>query len=213
MKEVLQWAINQSVNWHNSGNLFPEVLEAIYGMATEYDNCVSAETGCGLSTIVLSAISSHHTCFTIAEGNSLAKVEMEPLFQSDSVEFVVGPSQRTLPLHNFRQPLHMALIDGAHGWPFAELDYYHFYPHIVEGGTLIVDDIHIPTIGRMYEVLRDDAMWEHVGDVKSTSFFKRTSAPLFDPTGDGWWQQNFNKKRFANPGSLIPILGENWWKV
>ena len=33
------------------------------------------------------------------------------------------------------------------------------------------------------------------------------------PPRDGWWQQNFNKRRFANPKSLNPFLGDGWWKV
>ena len=163
MNEALRWAMSQPGNWHDSGNLAPEVLQAIHDTAAGYADCVSAETGCGLSTIVLSNVSAHHTSFTISEGNSLARVEAEPLLRLDKVEFVVGPSQRTLPAHKFARPLHVALIDGAHGWPFAELDYYHFYPHIVTDGTLIIDDIHIPTIARMCDVLREDAMWDTCG--------------------------------------------------
>jgi hypothetical protein len=211
MNQALAWATSQPGNWHDSGNLGPEVLKRIHETAGTYPGCVSAETGCGLSTIVLSHSSVRHTCFTLGEGNSLAKVRAEPLLRAENVDFVIGPSQRTLPSHEFAQPLHVALIDGPHGWPFPELDYYHFYPHIVAGGTLIVDDIHIPTIARMCEVLREDAMWEHAGDVRTTSFFRRTSAPLLDPTGDDWWKQNFNKRRFANPESLAPVLGEGWW--
>ena len=213
MNQALAWATRQPGNWHDSGNLSPDVLQRISEMASSYDGCVSAETGCGLSTIVLSHASTHHTCFTISDGNSLAKVQAEPLFRSANVEFIIGPSQRTLPSHQFERPLHLALIDGPHGWPFPELDYYHLYPHIVPGGILVVDDIHIPTIGRMCEVLREDAMWQHVEDVRCTSFFRRTSAPLLDPIGDDWWHQNFNKRRFVNPETLAPHLGDGWWKT
>lgn len=211
--DALRWATNQPGNWHDSGNLAEDVLQAIHDAASSYSSCASAETGCGLSTVILSNLSTYHTSFTIEEGNSLEKVKSEELFRPADVEFVVGPSQRTLPRHEFRTPLDLVLIDGAHGWPFPELDYYFFYPHIATGGTLIVDDIHIPTIQRMMEVLQDDAMWEYLGNVRFTAFFRRTDAPTFDPLGDGWWQQNYNKRRFPNPESLIPYIGENWWKV
>lgn len=213
MNEALRWAMAQPGDWHDSGNLAADVIQQIYEAAISYPDCVSAETGCGLSTIILSQACSHHTSFTISEGNSASKVQSEALFRSEKVEFIFGPSQRTLPLHAFNRPLNLVLIDGAHGWPFPELDYYHFYPHILPGGTLIIDDIHIPTIARLCEVLRDDSMWEHVADVRYTSFFRRTSAPLFNPTGDGWWQQNFNKRRFANPESLEKYIGASWWKI
>ena len=213
MNEALLWAVKQPGNWHDSGNLASDVLEKINDIATGYPDCVSAETGCGLSTIVLSHVSARHTSFTISDGNSASKVRSEPLFRSENVEFVLGPSQKTLPQHTFARPLHMALIDGAHGWPFPALDYYYFYPNIVPGGTLIVVDIHIPTVRQMYDVLCEDAMWKHIGNVRCTAFFQRTPAPLFNPLADGWWLQNFNKKRFENPESLIAFLGDGWWKT
>jgi len=30
---------------------------------------------------------------------------------------------------------------------------------------------------------------------EKTAFFRRTDKPLFDPYGDGWWLQNYNKNR------------------
>ena len=38
----------------------------------------TAETGCGLSTVVLSAIADCHICFTVAAGNSLQRVQEVP---------------------------------------------------------------------------------------------------------------------------------------
>jgi hypothetical protein len=32
--------------------------------------------------------------------------------------------------------------------------------------------------------------------VDTTAFFVRTQAPLFAPDGDGWWLQQYNKRRF-----------------
>ena len=115
MSEALQWAMGQPGDWHDSGNLAADVLEQIYEAAISYPDCISAETGCGLSTIVLSQVSSHHTAFTISEGNSVYKVQNEAFFRPERVEFVLGPSQRTLPLHAFNRALNLVLIDGAHG--------------------------------------------------------------------------------------------------
>ena len=87
------------------------------------------------------------------------------------------------------------LIDGPHGWPFPELEYWHFYQRIQPGGILIVDDVSIPTIGRMADVIAEDVMWTLVDVVATTALFRRTDAPVFDPLGDGWWTQRFNQRR------------------
>ena len=42
--------------------------------------------------------------------------------------------------------------------------------------------------------------------VGTTAFFERTSAPPFDPHGDGWWLQNFNKNRVSTESRRF-VLG------
>jgi len=199
---ALDWACSQPAWWHDSGNLNPAVLRAIANHAMSIGAKEAAETGCGLSTILLSQVAESHTCFTIAAGNSLERVQNVPHLRNDRVNFVVGPSQVTLPRHGFVRPLDFVLIDGPHGFPFAHLEYYFFYPRIRKGGFLVVDDIHIPTIRQMYDVLRDDKMWLHVEDVLTTAFFQRSEAPLFDPYGDGWERQQFNQRHFEDSKSM-----------
>lgn len=188
-------------DFHGAGVLAKEVILEIYRL-TGGRISNSTETGSGKSTLLFSAISERHTCFTLgtennADANSLAAVRQSPFFNAGNVEFVLGPSQRTLPSHVFNYPLQVIFIDGPHGYPFPELEYYFLYPHLEAGGLLILDDIHIPTIARLCEFLKEDAMFEHVGEVLTTAFFKRTSAPVFDRYGDGWWLQNYNKNRFS----------------
>jgi hypothetical protein len=65
-----------------------------------------------------------------------------------------------------------------------------------------VDDIHIPTIRQIYDVLRDDRMWMHLEDVLTTAFFQRTEAPLLDPFCDGWPLQQFNLRHFQDKALL-----------
>jgi len=116
------------------------------------------------------------------------------------VVFVVGPTQRTLPAWRNDKPLEIVLIDGPHAYPFPDLEYYYFYRLLARDALLIVDDIHIPTIGHLYDFLKEDDMFRVVEVVGTTAFFRRTSAALFDPEGDGWWLQKYNTKRFKEPG-------------
>jgi len=159
----------------------------------------SAETGVGKSTLLLSHVSQHHTVFALDDtggGNSFAKVRASALLKQEAVDFVIGPTQETLPRHKFVDPLQLVLIDGPHGYPFPELEYYFFYPHLDEDVLLIIDDIHIPTIFRLFSFLREEEMCDFLGVVSTTAFFRGNSVPLFDPLGDGWWWQTYNRKRF-----------------
>jgi glycosyltransferase involved in cell wall biosynthesis/SAM-dependent methyltransferase len=127
----------------------------------------------------------------------LDTVKSSPLLNKDTIEFIEGPTQRNLPHHNFPEKLQLALIDGAHGYPFPEIDYYFIYPHLDEGALLIIDDIWIPTIQNLYLFIKEDEMFELLEVIGNrTAFFRRTSAVLLDPYGDGWWVQNYNKQRF-----------------
>jgi len=125
----------------------------------------------------------------------LAKVRASPLLKRDAVNFVAGPTQQRLPHHAFTDRLQLVLIDGPHGYPFPELEYYFFYPHLDEDARLVIDDIHIPIIFRLFSFLREE-MFDVLGVASTTAFFRRNSAPLFNPLADGWWLQNYNKRRF-----------------
>ena len=162
----------------------------------------SAETGCGKSTILLSNIADHHTVFclddrSLGDDSSINFYERCPLTQVERLHNVFGPTQVTLPAFRHTNKYDVVLLDGPHGWPYPELEYYFFYPHIVTGGLLIVDDCQIPTIGRMADILVEDDMWELVTIAETTAIFRRTDAPVFDPTGDLWWEQKYNRRRVS----------------
>lgn len=158
------------------------------------------ETGCGKSTILFSNLSAAHSVFSLddrhlGQDSSVLFYERCPLTRLDRIEAVFGSTQRTLPAYQGYRPYDCVLIDGPHGYPFPELEYYYLYPHIREGGLLIVDDVHIPTVGRLADFLQEDDMFKIHQLVDTTAVFTRTSAPLLDPLGDGWWTQKFNRRR------------------
>jgi Methyltransferase domain len=211
-EEIVQAVKDLSGTWHGAGSVSHEMLDALVDLCPPEGWGETAETGCGRTTLVFSHLSNMHTSFTLDDGGSLTLVRESELHRADHTRLVAGPSQVTLPQYNFPAPLDLALIDGAHGYPFPDLDYYYFYQHIKPGGLLLVDDFHIPNIGRLCEFITDDDMFEHVTNVHYyTAIFRRTDAPTFDPLGDGWWLQRYNKNRFPNPEQLESNLGENWW--
>lgn len=199
--------------FHESGSLYPDVLWKLFAEHQDARARVSVETGCGLSTLLLSNLSERHTAFTLPYGDSLQNTQAHPYLRSGTTKFVIGPSQVMVPRWQFSDPVDFALIDGPHAYPFPDLEYYFLYPHIRAGGVLVIDDIHIPTIQRLYEFLRDDEMWEHRGDARTTAFFRRTASPVFDPLGDNWPGQRYNRRRFAAHEALTPLLGAGWYQA
>ena len=205
ISEVLKGLAALPEDWHAAGCLEMPNLEGLARHASTRKIRRSVETGTGKSTLLLSHLSEHHLCFSLddakslGDGHSLERASGSSLLKPGVVEFVVGPTQQTLIAHTFSEPLQLVFIDGPHGYPFPELEYFKLYPHLETGGLLIVDDIHIPTIRNLFNFLREDPMWCFLETVGKTAFFERTNAPTFSTTGDGWWLQPFNKSRFPIP--------------
>jgi hypothetical protein len=184
-------------DWHGAGTMSGTVLRAVARHAERVGQIHhSAETGSGTTTLVFSQLSEDHTVFALDCGSSISRVKNSELFNAKTVTYVEGPSQVTLPKHVFKDKLQMALIDGPHAYPFPDLEYYYFYPHICDGGLLLIDDINIPTIERMFEIIKSDDMFQLVEVVENTAFFRRTAAPSIDPLGDDWWLQGFNRSHY-----------------
>jgi hypothetical protein len=73
--DILRDLSTLPLDWHGAGVCTPPSLRAMTILGG--DPLYSAETGCGLSTLLLSHISQHHTVFCIddtGEANSLMKV-------------------------------------------------------------------------------------------------------------------------------------------
>lgn len=188
-------------DWHAVGSVGQEMLQAIVKHVGGRPIMHSMETGSGKTTLLFSHLSRDHKVFAIEfygdkATNSVAGVKASPLFNSASVEYIEGPTQLTLPRYTFEHKLQLALIDGPHGYPFPDLEYYYIYPHLEEGALLLVDDIHIATIRHLFDFLKEDDMFELLEVVEKTAFFRRSNVPTFDPLLDGWWLQNYNKARF-----------------
>ncbi|MCI5221090.1 MAG: class I SAM-dependent methyltransferase [Candidatus Electrothrix sp. AR4] len=196
-------------DWHGSGPLSDSVLRKVAEYCAEIGpiRC-SVETGAGKSTLFFSQISERHLSFALDVGKSLTRVRESPLFRQESTELVVGSTQQTIPAYNFTEKLQVALIDGPHGYPFPELEYYYIYQHLDIGALLILDDTNIPTIKRMAEIICQDAMFDRLDVVGKTTFFRRTDAPLFDPLADGWWEQGYNQP-FLNKSNRLNRMKKN----
>ena len=196
IEEIVQKIIELPENFHIAGSVPGIVLRGIVKhCGTSIAN--SIETGSGRTTLLFSHLSKSHKVFAVEWNNkSITSVRNSELLNKKSLEFIEGPTQLTLRRYKFKNKLQAVLLDGPHGYPFPDIEYYCVYPHIENEGILIVDDIHIPTVNNLFSFLREDDMWDLMEVIHNTAFFKRTNAPLFNPYGDGWQLQEYNSRRF-----------------
>ncbi len=206
LKAYMEELANLPRDWHSQGILMSEPLNAIARHCEGLDIQCSAETGSGLSTLLFSQLSRRHLVFTLEQDDSSRQVRASPLLKEGICEFVLGPTQRTIPRYDFKEPLQVIFLDGPHGYPFPEIEYCFLYPHLEPGGLLILDDIHIPTIFNLFQFLREEAMFRLLDFNNCTAFFQRTDAPTFPNMEDGWWTQAYNKRRF-------PVNPNHFWNA
>jgi predicted O-methyltransferase YrrM len=192
---LLSEILESSRSIHRSGSMSPSALIQLVAHLEDRNVRHSVETGTGASTLVFSHLSQSHTVFAVDSDESITSVLQNPLLKREVTSFVNGPTQKTLPVYSFASPLQAALLDGPHAYPFPDLEYFYLYPHIEEGGLLVIDDIHIPSIRNLFQVVSRDDMFRVLEVCGKTAFLERTDAPVFDPWGDGWWLQGFNKRQ------------------
>ncbi len=206
MEQLVDAIANLPDDWHGAGTVGRNVLSAIVRHAAALgviEN--SVETGSGKTTLLLSHLSKHHRVFAVDAGQSISHVRSSPLFAANTVTFVEGPTQRTLPKFDFVDRQQLVLLDGPHGYPFPDLEYFYLYPTLDTGALLIVDDIRIPTVRRMFDIIAADDMFETLEVVDgNTAFLRRTDAPLVHPESDSWWLQGYNGSYYTEITGKAP---------
>ncbi|HSL65191.1 MAG TPA: class I SAM-dependent methyltransferase [Gaiellaceae bacterium] len=124
------------------------------GMAT-------LETGAGASTLVLAAGGAVHEAVTPdpEEERRIRAQAAERGIDDTRVTFLVGRSEEVLLAWEPR-PLDLVLLDGAHGFPYPILDWWHLAPHLRVGGTMLLDDAYLPAVAAIVDHARTSPAWE-----------------------------------------------------
>lgn len=124
------------------------------GMAT-------LETGAGASTIVFAACGADHDAVTPDPVEEARVRDMCERLGVDSsgVTFHIGLSEDVLPRWEPRE-LDLVLIDGAHGFPYPVLDWWHLAPHVRVGGRMLLDDAYLPAVGAIVDFVRGSPAWQ-----------------------------------------------------
>jgi predicted O-methyltransferase YrrM len=164
-------------------------LEALRWLERTVDpGMVTLETGTGASTVIFAARGAEHTAISPEpdEHDRIAAWCAARRITTDRVRFVAEPSH--VALARERTPVDLALIDGAHGYPYPALDYFYASQRLAAGGLLALDDAQLKPVHDVVDHLRTDDDWrlEEVVGVRLVVFRRlRTSDPTFhgQPSG------------------------------
>lgn len=193
--DVIQRLLTDRPSFHLGGearwDALPGALEAIRRSTRDGDSTI--ETGVGASTVVFAACGSYHTAISPdpAEHQRVRRYCQKVGVNDSRVTFIVGLSDDVLPsLLGRDRTLDVAFIDGAHSFPFPEIDWYYISRSLKIGGKLLIDDIPIPAVAQVFRHMRLEPNW-HIDGV----FDDRTAAftLLALPEPELWANQPFNR--------------------
>jgi len=193
-----------SVDWSLSA-------AALRCLASEVrDTSVSAETGCGLSTILLGSSASEHHCFTLLDTERIRISETADRLGLSlrNVQFHIGDSIATLA-SSALPPLDIAVVDGGHAFPYPTADWLFLARPLRTGGLLGIDDSWIPSVRSLTRFLDRESEWHRLSADGRTNWYRRAAAdttPSVYP--DRWDVQGINRRTAAHFVAMQDLDGE-----
>lgn len=152
------------------------------------------ETGAGLSTIVFAASRAKHVAVTPeADEESAVRAACRDLGVGQGrVEFVLGSSVDVLP-ELPETALDLVLIDGAHGFPYAILDWWQAGRRLRLGGLMLLDDAYLPPVLAVLDGLRGVGSWRVEGAISDRTVLLRKLGDELPP--DVWPRGRFGGRQ------------------
>jgi hypothetical protein len=145
------------------------------------------ETGSGASSIVFAASGARHTVISPAPGEH-GRIRDWCTQHGISVErltFLAESSDVALTGGWEPEPLDLALLDGAHLFPFPALDWFFAARHLKVGGRVVLDDAYLPSVAMVVRFLRASPSWEFEGPIsyRTVCFRKLDDEVGYDSIG------------------------------
>jgi len=167
------------------------------------------ETGAGHSTVAFAIAGADHICVTpsVAEAERIEAYCRENGL-SPRIRFVHESSEFALARPDaLPEELDFVLIDGAHRFPYAILDWHYTDSKLRAGGFVGIDDYRMPSVNVLCRFLDGEDDWELVETTDNTAFYRKLRVPVV--TSD-WQHQKMNAAdRWPGPAGPAGPVG---WK-
>ncbi|MFQ5740553.1 MAG: class I SAM-dependent methyltransferase [Acidobacteriota bacterium] len=167
------------------------------------------ETGAGLTTLIFALRGTEHICITPSQDeiNSIRSCASQYGIDLERVSFIQAASERFLPTLERREFLDLVLMDGKHAFPWPILDWFYSAEALKRGGSLVVDDVNIPSVQMLCAFLDEDPRWRLVKRLsRTTVLFQKTARDIHQVA---WHMQPYVMKRYR-PASRRERLA---WRI
>lgn len=190
------WPDGRPANWSVANDVLRFIHQSIVpGMQT-------LETGSGRTTVVFALAGAHHTCISPnREETERIRHYLARHGIKDTIRFIHDSSDVVLPAgKDIPEVLDFVLIDGAHRFPMAVIDWHYSERRVRVGGIVAVDDYPMPSVRVLHDFLMGEDEWQLTKKFMRTSFFQRVheTVSVWD-----WADQNMNKP---------PSKENNWFR-
>jgi hypothetical protein len=210
--DIIQRLLTDRPSFHLDGearwDALPDTLGAI--SKSVKIGASTLETGVGVSTVVFAACGANHTAISPdpAEHARVRDYCERIGIDHSKITFIAGLSDDVLPRILSRdRTLDVAFIDGAHSFPYPEVDWYYIARSLKVGGTLVMDDIPIPAVAHVFQHMRLEPNWQldQILDNRAAAF-----TLLNPPQPEDWTNQLINRAypdySFANLSKRACLL-------
>lgn len=149
------------------------------------------EVGCGVSSVVFASTGAQHTAISPApeEYAHIVAYCAEIGVDTSRLTYLEGLSHDLLP--TLLETVDVALIDGAHSFPYPIVDYHYVSRLLRPGGLLVLDDVPIPAVGVLFRFLSTEPAWQLVAILDDRAAAFRLVRALDE--GDPWGSQQINR--------------------
>ena len=161
------------------------------------------ETGSGKSTFAFLTAGCNHIAIS---PNNLEEERIRKYCQENNIESKL-PS-----LVNEIKHFDLIFIDGAHRYPFAEIDYHYTEKKLRVGGYLVLDDVHLPSVRNLFLFLKKEKNWELETIIDHTAFFIKIAEEVII---DDWQNQGINQnfKKAESFKNYIKLLIKKFLRI
>lgn len=181
MNNILHHKNDYEQKIHNGGNAAWDASDATLNYIAQYlkKDMNSLETGAGKSSLIFAKYGGNHICITPSQ-NEVANIKsLADEFKIDisKIDFKIDYSQNIVPKLPSRTLLDIVFIDGGHGFPIPQIDWFYTAPFLKIGGKLIIDDIDLWTGKILVDFLKHEKGWQLDKILRRrTAIFTKTKA-------------------------------------
>jgi predicted O-methyltransferase YrrM len=204
MIQTIEEVIANDPKVHGEGTygLEPDVIAELKRVIKK--DARTFETGAGISTFLFALQGARHTVVTPAE-EEIARItdySQKNGISLEKVNFLPQFSWQALPQFT-PESFDVALVDGCHGVPMVQVDFFYTSLALKVGGVLVLDDVYLWPVHDLLEFLKQEPAWRFDCIRGKTGFLtKMKSGQEFNE----WVEQDYIVKKTASIPHNWPIL-------